>query len=63
MAKTRKIALALLLAVSLPAVACMGVLASTQVVAGGVVCTYRLSDGSHVRVMYPGEYSCPFCME
>jgi hypothetical protein len=63
MTRTRKIALALLLAVSAPAVACMGVLAHTQIVAGGVVCTYRLSDGQHVRVMYPNTYSCPFCLE
>ena len=61
----RKLALAIvaLTLIAAPAIACMGVLVSTQVVAGGVVCTYRLTDGSSVRVAYPNVYTCPFCME
>ena len=45
------------------ALACMGTLISSQVMGGGVACTYQLSDGSRVRVFYPGTYACPFCME
>ena len=60
-----KIALALiaLMLAAAPAVACMGYLVNTQMVAGGVVCTYRLSDGSQARVAYPNTYACPYCME
>ena len=65
MTKGRKIALALvaLTALAAPAIACMGILIHTEVVFGGVICTYQLSNGQNVRVSYPGAYSCPSCME
>ena len=47
---------------STAALACMGVLVNTQIVAGGALCTYRLSNGQNVQVMYPNQYSCQFCM-
>ena len=56
-------ALIALTLIAAPAVACMGYLVNTQMVAGGVVCTYRLSDGSQARVAYPGVYHCPYCMK
>ena len=65
MTRTRKILVALALAVltATPVVACMGVLDRTEIVMGGVLCTYRLSNGQRVQVMYRDRYSCPFCME
>jgi len=60
---TRKILLIALLALSAPALACMGFLVRTELLLGGVACTYKLSDGSHVRVIYNGAAYCPPCME
>ena len=61
----RKIALAILALtlIAAPAIACMGILVRTEVVAGGVICTYRMSDGSSARVAYPNTYACPYCLE
>jgi len=65
MTRTRQIALAVVLAVltAAPVAACMGVLLETRIVVGGVACTYQLSDGRRVEVLYPNRFSCPFCME
>ena len=65
MTRTRKLTLAALAAVLLaaPALACMGTLVHTEIVMGGVVCTYQLSNGQRVRVSYPDTYACPFCLE
>jgi hypothetical protein len=52
-----------LLALSVPALACMGYLVRTEYVASGVVCTYRLSTGEQVRVLYSNMGLCPICME
>jgi hypothetical protein len=64
MTRTRKIALALLLAVSVsaPAVACMAFLDRTEFISGGVICHYRLSNGQIISIVRPGEYNCPMCL-
>ena len=64
MTKTRKIALALLLAVSVsaPAIACMAFLERTEFINGGVICHYRLSNGQTYSIVRPGAYNCPVCL-
>jgi hypothetical protein len=60
--KRTLIALVALLAMA-PAIACMGMLVRSEMLIGGMACTYQLSDGSHVRVIYQGALYCPPCME
>jgi hypothetical protein len=59
----RTILILALLALSAPAMACMGILIRTDFLGGGVACTYRLNDGSTVRLIYPGEYVCQPCLQ
>ena len=59
----RTVLILALLALSAPALACMGFLARSDMILGGMACTYRLSDNSTVRLIYPNATYCPPCME
>ena len=52
-----------LLALSAPAIACMGYLVRSDYVNGGMLCTYQLTNGQNVQLVYPGAHNCPLCLE
>lgn len=49
-------------AVSALAFPCMGLLLRSEIITGGIACTYRLSDGSVARMIYRNTYQCPECL-
>ena len=55
----RTVLILALLALSAPALACMGTLIRQEFLGTGWICTYRLLNGDVVRIMRPD--GCPLC--